>query len=145
MLGKKKMVLDEREMLELYRVEHFGLWLIYGLLCAVLLLQLLMGASLLQMAGELAVVIISSISMVIVHVRHGIWDTDARPSIRGNAMYSLVAGVCVCVILAFVSGNMPAALVAGMGTAVLCFAVMTGLMHYMQKRQARQEKELENE
>ena len=46
MLKKKKPVLDEREMLELYRVEHFGLWLMYGLLCIAVLAQLIAGATL---------------------------------------------------------------------------------------------------
>ena len=145
MLKKKKPVLDEREMLELYRVEHFGFWLIYGLLCAAVLVQLLMGAEIAQMAGELAVVILSSVAMVIANVRHGIWDTDSRPSVKGNAMYALAAGLCVCVVLAIVSGSIPAALAAGVGTAAICFAALTTLMRYMQKRQAQQEKELENE
>ena len=48
MMKKKKPVLDEREMLDMYRVEHFGLWLVYGLLCASILLQLLMGAEMMQ-------------------------------------------------------------------------------------------------
>ena len=124
MLKKKKPVLDEREMLELYRVEHFGFWLIYGLLCVAVLVQLLMGAEIAQMAGELAAVVLSSIAMVIANVRHGIWDMDSRPSVKGNAMYALAAGV---------------------GTAAICFAALTVLMRYMQKRQAQQEKELENE
>ena len=145
MLKKKKPVLDEREMLELYRAEHFGLWLMYGLLCAVVLVQMLLGADLRQMAGELVVVIISSAAMVIVHVRHGIWDTDARPSIKGNARYSLAAGLCVFAVLAMMSANVLISLAAGIGTAALCFLTLTGLMRYMQKRLARQEKELENE
>jgi len=145
MLKKRKPVLDEREMLELYRVEHFGLWLMYGLLCAVVLLQLLLGAELAQMAGELAVVIISSTAMVIANVRHGIWDMDARPSSKGNAAYSAASGVLVFAVLAVVSGNVSAALAAGIAAAALCFAALTGLMHYMQKRQAQKDKELDNE
>jgi len=145
MLKKRKPVLDEREMLELYRVEHFGLWMIYGLLSAAILVQLLMGAELMQMAGELAVVIISSIVMVVVHVRHGIWDMDARPSIKGNAVYALLAGLCVFAVLTIVNGKVLISVAAGAGTALLCFAALTGLMRYMQKRQAQQERELEND
>jgi len=145
MLKGKKTVLDEREMQELYQAEHFGLWLMYGLLCAAILVQMLMGAELAQMAGELAVILISSVAMVAANVRHGIWDENSRPSVRGNAVYSATSGVCVFVVLAIVSGNIPAALAAGLVAAALCFAALMVSMRYMLKRQARQEEELENE
>lgn len=145
MMKHKKMVLDEREMLDMYRVEHFGLWLMYGLLCAAILVQMLMGAGLQQMAGELAVLIISSIAMVIANVRHGIWDDTSRPSVRGNLGYSLGAGVCVAVMLGVTKGKPGAALLAGVCTALLVFAALTVLMRYMMKKQAQQEKELDNE
>ena len=144
MLKHKKPVLDEREMMEMYRVDHFGMWLMYGLLCAVIVFQLLTGAEMKQMAGELAVVIISSAAMVIQNVRHGIWDTTSRPSMRGNAGYAMGAGVCVLVMLLAKSGNLLAALMAGLCTAILVFVVLTVLMRYMMNRQAQQEKELDN-
>ena len=142
---QNKTVLDEREMQEMYRVEHIGLWLMYGLLCAAVLVQLLLGAPVIQMAGELAVVIVTSVVMVIANVRHGIWDQSSRPSLRGNAAYSLGAGVCVAVILSLVSGNVPSALAAGACAGLLSFAVLTLLMYYTQRRQAKREADLENE
>ena len=143
MLKRKPSVLDEREMLEMYRVEHFGLWLMYGLLCAAVVVQMLLGAPIEQMAGELAVILISSVAMVIANVRRGIWDTNSRPSMRGNAGCALGAGVCVAVLLMAKSGNVPAALLAGLCTAVLVFAALTLLMCYMLKKQAKAEKDLD--
>ena len=145
MMKRKPPVLDEREMLEMYRAEHFGLWLMYGLLCVSILVQMLAGAQMQQMAGEVAVLMISSVAMVIANVRHGIWDTTSRPSVRGNAGYSLGAGFCVTVLLFAKSRNLLAALAAGGSTVLLVFAALTVLMRYMLQRQARQEKELENE
>ena len=145
MLKKKKPVLDEREMLELYRVEHFGLWLMYGLLCAALLAQLIAGAEMEQMAGELAVVIVASVAMMVQHVRRGIWDENSRPSVRGNAAYSLGAGVCVAVLLTVLRGKLAAALIAGVIAAALCFAALTLLMRCMLHRQEKEAKELDNE
>ena len=142
---QNKTVLDEREMLDMYRVEHLGLWLMYGLLCAAVLLQMLAGAPLSQMAGELAVVLVTSVVMVIANARCGIWDQNSRPSLRGNAAYALGAGVCVAVVLAVVSGNIAPAIAAGACAGLLCFAVLTLLMHYMQRRQAKREAELEDE
>ena len=138
MLKRKPPVLDEREMLEMYRVEHFGLWLMYALLCIAIVVQLLLGAKLSQMAGELAVVIIASAAMVVQNARHGIWDTDSRPSMRGNAAYSLGAGLCVAAVLFFVKGNAFAALGVGLCTMALLFVALTLLMRYMMKKQAQQ-------
>ena len=145
MLKHKKSVLDEREMLELYRAEHFGLWLMYGLLCAAILVQMFLGAPIAQMAGELAVLILSSVAMVIVNLRHGIWDATSRPSMRGNIGYSLGAGVCVAVMLGVIKGRLSAALIAGAATVLLVFAALTVLMRYMLKKQAREENELDSE
>ena len=145
MMKHKKTVLDEREMLEMYRVEHFGLWIMYGLLCAVILVQMLMGAALQQMAGELAVLIISSVAMVIANMHHGIWDDTSRPSVRGNLGYAFGAGVCVAVMLGVTKGKPGAALAVGGATSLMVFAVLTVLMRYMLKKQAKAEKELDNE
>lgn len=140
-----KTVLDEREMQEMYRIEHAGLWLMYGLLCAAVLVQLLMGAPIAQMAGELVTVIVTSIVMVIANVRHGIWDQSSRPSLRGNAACALGAGVFVAALLAIKSGNFAASAAAGACSGLLCFAALTLLMHYMQRRQAAREADLEND
>jgi len=144
MLKKKKPVLDERELQELYRIEHFGLWLLYGLLCAAVLVQLLLGADMAQMAGELSAILIVSVVMIVANVRHGIWDTDSRPSNRGNAGYALACGVCVAAFLAAAKGNAAAALLAGASACVLCFAALTMLMLYMKRRQEKREEELDN-
>ena len=106
---------------------------------------MLLGAELVQMAGELIVVIVSSAAMVIANVRYGVWDANSRPSAKGNAAYALAAGLCVFAILSLVSGNAGAALVAGICTAAICFAALMLLMRYMLIRQAKQEKELDNE
>ena len=45
---KTKNVLDEREMQEVYCIEHRGLWGMYTLLCAAVILQMLFGAGFAQ-------------------------------------------------------------------------------------------------
>ncbi|MGN0775849.1 MAG: DUF6773 family protein [Candidatus Ventricola sp.] len=142
---KKRNVLDEREMMEMYRVEHFGLWLMYGLLCASILVQLLLGAQLQQMAGELAVVIITSVAMIVANARHGIWEQSSRPSMRGNAAYSVVSGVLAAAVLAAVGRGARFALLAGAGAGAACMLLLTGLMQYMKRRQEKTEEELDNE
>ena len=145
MLDRKKTVLDEREMMEMYRIEHFGLWLMYGLLCAAILAQLLLGAGLSQMAGEMAVLSVTSVAMIFANARHGIWDQSSRPSMRGNAVYSLVSGVLVAAVLAAVGRSAVFALLAGAGAGAACMLLLTCLMHYMKRRQEKTDEELDND
>ena len=143
-LGKRKSVLDEREMLDMYRIEHFGLWLMYALLCGAVLVQLFLGAQIAQMAGELAVLVTVSVVMMIANARHGIWDENSRPSMKGYAIWAVGAGVCVAAAVALLRGSIAAGLVSGALTAALCFLLLTVMMTYMLNRQKKQEKELED-
>ena len=145
MHDRKKTVLDERELMEMYRIEHFGLWLMYGLLCAAILVQLLLGAQMAQLAGEIAVVIITSVAMIFANARHGIWDQSSRPSMRGNAAYSAVSGVLVAAVLAAVGRGVRFALLAGAGAGAACMLLLTGLMQYMKRRQEKADEELDND
>ena len=139
MLKKKKPVLDERELQEMYRIEHLGLWLMIGLLCAAVLVQLLLGAGIVQMAGELAAILVVSVVMIISNVRHGIWDTDSRPSVRGNVGYALACGVCVAAVFAAVKGRIALALMMGAFACALCFALLSVMMAIVARRQSREE------
>ena len=142
---KTRNVFDEREMQEMYRIEHRGLWAMYTLLCASVVIQLLLGAGMAQMAGEMIVIFTVSIGMIVAYARRGIWDADGRPSVGGNALYAAGSGVCVAVVLAVVSGNVISALAAGVCAGLICFAALSLLMHYMRRRQEKRDAELENE
>ena len=78
---KTKNVLDERETQEMYRIEHRGMWGMYALLCAAVVVQMLFGAGFAQVAGEAFVIAVVSVGMIIAYARRGIWDADARPSV----------------------------------------------------------------
>ena len=95
---KTKNVLDERETQEMYRIEHRGLWGMYALLCAAVVAQMFFGAGFAQIAGEAFVIAVVSVGMIAAYARHGIWDADARPSTRGNAVYALFCALGVTAI-----------------------------------------------
>ena len=95
---KQKTVLDEREMQEMYRIEHRGLWAMYTLLCAAVVVQLFFGAGVAQIAGEACVIALISVAMIIAYARRGIWDAHARPSARGNAAYAALCALGVTVV-----------------------------------------------
>ena len=130
-------------MLEMYRVEHGGLWLMFGLLCGAVLVQMLLGAPPRQMAGELAVLLTASSVLIVAYARKGIWDENARPSLRGNALCAVLVGAGVCALL-LIRGR-PAALAMGAAAGALCFAELTVMMRWMQRRQRKQSEELDDE
>ena len=142
---RTKTVLDERETQELYRIEHRGLWAMYTLLCATVVVQLLFGADLAQMGGELFVIGAVSVGLIIAYARRGIWDTDARPSTRGNAVYSALSAAGVGVIVLGRRANPWIALAAGAAMFALCFVLLTLLMRYVQRRQEAQSRALEDD
>ena len=142
---KTRPVLDERELQEMYRIEHRGLWAMYTLLCATVVAQLLFGADFAQMGGELFVIGVVSVGLIIAYARRGIWDAHARPSTRGNAVYSVISAIGVGVIVLGRRRNAAIALAAGVAMFALCFLLLTLLMRYVQRRQEAQSHVLENE
>ena len=141
---KTKPVLDEREMQEMYRIEHRWLWGMYTLLCAAVIVQLLFGADMVQMAGELAVIGVASVGLMIAYARRGIWDEHSRPSARGNAAYAAMSSVGVAVIVMGQRRNIGMAVMAGLVMFALCFLLLTALMAYVRRRQRKQEETLED-
>ena len=142
---KTRSVLDERELQEMYRIEHRGLWAMYALLCATVVAQLLFGADFAQMGGELFVIGVVSVGLIIAYARRGIWDAHARPSTKGNAVYSVISAIGVGVIVLGRRRNAAIALAAGVAMFALCLVLLTLLMRYVQRRQEAQSHVLENE
>ena len=141
---RQKTVLDEREIQEMYRIEHSGLWAMYALLCAAVVVQLFFGAGFAQIAGEVCVIALVSVAMIIAYARRGIWDTRARPSTRGNAAYSALCALGVSVVVLGIRGRVVAAVVTGVCTFVLCFGLLCALMGYMRRRQKCEEDALDD-
>lgn len=140
---RQKTVLDEREMQEMYRVEHSGLWAMYTLLCVAVVVQLFFGADFMQIVGEVFVIAVVSVAMIAAYARRGIWDAHARPSARGNALYAALCAVGVTVVALGMHRGVVRALATGMGTFLLCFLLLCALMAYVKHRQKRQGDALE--
>ena len=138
-------VLDERELQDMYRIEHRGLWAMYALLYAAVIVQLLLGADLLQMGGELLVIGVVSVGLIIAYARQGLWDDTARPSNLGNAVCSALSAVCVGAVVLGRRGKPVAALGAGAAMFALCFLLLTVLMRCVRRRQEAQSRALEDE
>lgn len=145
MKPRKESVLDERELQELYGVEHRGLWMMYALLCAAVAVQMLLGADFKQMAGELLVIAVSSVVLIVAYARRGIWGERSRPSARGNAAYSAMGGGVVALIALGLRRSAYLALLMGAAMFALSFLLLTALMLYLRRRERALERELEQD
>ncbi|MBR5287032.1 MAG: hypothetical protein IKU34_00385 [Clostridia bacterium] len=138
-------VLDEREMMEMYRIEHAGLWAMYILLAAAVVVQMMLGAPIVQLAGELAVLLLVSVGMIIAYARKGIWDEHSRPGRRGNAAYSAACAFGVALIVAALRGSLLWGLISGAAMFLLCFALLSMMGAYLARRQSREAQALEDD
>ncbi len=118
---KTKNVLDERETQEMYRIEHRGMWGMYALLCAAVVVQMLFGAGFAQVAGEAFVIAVVSVGMIIAYARR------------------------VTAIPFGLHESVGKALLFGAAAFILCFALLSLLMAYVKKRQKQQSDELDDE
>ena len=137
-------MLDERETQEMYRIEHRGMWGMYALLCAAVVVQMLFGAGFAQIAGEAFVIAVVSVGMIIAYARRGIWDADARPSTGGNAAYALLCALGVTAVTFGLHENAAKALLFG-AAAFILFCPAFAADGLRQKRQKQQSDELDDE
>ena len=142
---KTRSILDEREMQDMYRIEHAGLWAIFIVLGAAVVIQLLLDAPLVQMAGELIAVALVSAGMIVAYARKGIWDDRSRPSVRGNAVYSAACAAGVALVVAAVRGNLLWGLAAGAVMFLLCFTLLGVMMTLLARRQSREAQALDED
>ena len=98
-----------------------------------------------QLAGEVAVIAVTSVGLIIAYARRGIWDAHARPSVRGNLAYSALTALGVTVVLLGRRLNWPLALGGGAAAFALCFLLLCALMAYVRHRQQLEEETLDAE
>lgn len=141
---KEQSVLDEREMQEMYRIEHAGFWAMAVLLFGAIAAQLLFGAPPVQVAGEAVVLAAVCVAMLIAYARHGIWDANSRPDVRDNARYSVCFALVVGLIVSL-TGRVLAAVIAAVVMLLVMFVLLEVMSCFVQARQRRREAELDEE
>lgn len=84
---------DERQEMDLLKVEHFGFWLMYYMLLAAILIQSIFFEDGFRLAaGEWIIFMLISIICVVGWVRKGVWTYQSRkiPGVRSYLLYSIV-------------------------------------------------------
>lgn len=135
--------LDEMQKQTLLKIESCGFCLLWVLLLAALIIESLLGFTPREMAAEWFIFMLGCAYAVISDLRAGIWDRHLKANTKTNAV---VGGVAVFVwgLIKFAEFGMGVAalqaVIMGVCTGVLCFALLQLSMKAYKKRHA----ELEN-
>ena len=138
--------LDEMQKQTLLKIESRGFWALWVLLLAALIIESLLGFTPREMAAEWFIFMLGSAYSVISDLRAGIWDRRFKPNTKTNAAVSVVGGAAVfgwglIKFAEFGAGiAVLQAVIMGVCTWVLCFALLQLIMQAYKKRHA----ELEN-
>lgn len=155
MKWKMKNNLDEMQEIKLRGIERNGCWFAFWALLAAMMIQLVLGAEVKQMAGEWIVFMCLALYIGIACMRAGIWDRHIPATPLANLICSLIAGVVVWGLNIAVmvrngffdhlKGAVIAAGVIGVFTFVLCFAALSICTALYKKRVKKLEEEPEDD
>ncbi|MBX4271784.1 DUF6773 family protein [Clostridium estertheticum] len=97
----KKRKVDERELMEMYKIEHYTFWFMFWALLASIFIQLIFfDFSFKQIGGEWIVLMISAIASSIAYIKGGHYDYYTTPGIKSYLLYSLSFTIAFDVIIA---------------------------------------------
>ncbi|MBQ8597769.1 MAG: hypothetical protein IJ409_08275 [Lachnospiraceae bacterium] len=87
---------DERQELELLKVEHIGFWSVYWMLLASVLIQgIFMNKGVAEVLPEFIVFMIACVIIIVGCARKGLWSYQSRkvPGVKSYLLYSGITGV----------------------------------------------------
>lgn len=151
-MKKRKTVLDERQELKLLHIEHYGCWLAYwGLIAVIFIQNTLDQGNLKHLFGELIVLCILSLYLCVSCIKNGIWERKSKPSAKTNVMISTIAAVLLGILWFFKSyynyhkffGSIATGIFMFLSTGFLCFATLSFFSHIYKKREEKLEKDEE--
>ena len=92
--------LDEMQDGKLLKIEETGLWLAFWGLMAAVVIQFVIGTTLKEIAGEVAVLVILSGYIGVTTIKNGLWTRTWVPTKRTNLLFSLVPALLLGAIYA---------------------------------------------
>ena len=131
--------LDEMQKQTLLKIESRGFCLLWVLLLAALIIESLLGFTPREMAAEWFIFMLGSAYSVLSDLRAGIWDRRLKPNTKTNVVVSVAGGLIKFAELGMGVAVLQA-VIMGVCTWVLCFALLQLSMKAYKKRHA----ELEN-
>lgn len=95
-----KKIVDERQQIELMKIEHIGFWIMYWMLCAVIVIQCISDKTGIGKAvmGESIVLLTGSIVVLAGCIRKGLWSYTSKPLVKNYLLYSVAGALAFGVI-----------------------------------------------
>lgn len=154
-----KKIIDERQEMDMLKVEHIGFWVMFwGLLGAIIIQTILYPADLKKIVGEMIIFIIGCIVVLIGYIRKGVWDYYTEPTVRNYIIYSVIGTIIFTIIDIiskyknidyFKNNNIKHLLIAsgitGLSMFVVFFIALFICGTCVTKRRKKLEKEIEDE
>lgn len=152
----KKQIVDERERMEMYKIEHYMFWFVFwALIVSIFVQQIFLKADFSQVAGEWIVFMLMAVGTLIGDFKGGHYDYISRPGWKSYLAYS-IAGTAAYVFLIIANGMMrgwydsaaDAALVgvvSGAGIFVILYVTFVIAGAWTKKRRKKLEEEFEDE
>lgn len=154
-----KKVVDEREELELLRIEHIAYYCILAIaLGAYVIKSCILNMSFASCIVELLIIIVAAVISIFAAARKGAWDYYSKPNKKNYFFYSLGGSLIFTLLFAFgrvrnmeyfkqdFAGRiLPVALVMFVTLFVLCYVTLAIMGAMAKKKRENLEKELEEE
>lgn len=100
-MKKIKKVIDERQELELLKIEHVGFWIMFWGLCISIVVQaMFMKSSFREFGAEFIIFMISCIIFLIGCIKKGQWDYYTKPCMKTYLMTSIIGAASFSIIFA---------------------------------------------
>lgn len=136
--------LDEMQDQKLLKMEEYGFWIMFWALPIAIVVQLIIGSTFKEVIGEIAVLFIGSIYIAVTSLKNGLWTRTSTPSMKGNAITSIVPAVLIAAIHiikmirseSFNTSNVLVTVAIMVAVYVACFAILEAFRAMYKKRRA---------
>ena len=136
--------LDEMQDQKLLKLEEYGFWGMFWALVLAIVIQVVAGASIKAVLGEIIVLLIGGVYISVTALKNGLWTRTSVPTRKGNALASIIPAVLIGAIHIFkmirsnrletkgllITAAVAAAVYAG------CFVILEALRIAYDKRRA---------
>lgn len=100
-MKKLKKVVDERQELEILRIEHVCFWIAFwALLISIIVQALFLQVPITQLAAEWIIFMICCVGVIIGCIKKGQWDCYSEPGIKSYVIYSLIGSFVFSILFA---------------------------------------------
>ena len=95
---QKNGILDEMRDQKMLKMEEYGFWILFWGLALAVVVQLFLGGTLRQVAGELIVLAIGGVYVLATSQKNGLWTRSAEPTRKSNGVASIIPAAVICVL-----------------------------------------------